>query len=281
MSSYIKKNPTHGQKVSTGKEDPKYEYAGPITSDSLAAESLRSGGQFSKGNPADILSVSGDHSTLASQPDPRAPHFQEIKPGHRKHDEEVFETGRKGGMDENLKTKAGRVGTLGGGNQTTEGFGVVDAQGNDTTTIETVRNPVPRRGDVEQHRHRKDDHTRLGLRGGMAPGEEGKQGQGLRSSKYAPSTTTYDSGTVGSRERKQEESPDWSKISKDTIPTTNIGSEEDPGRAAELHFAKSATRQEQSATQDQYEKSRGVAGEGGVVTGKENPYRDLNSDEAI
>lgn len=158
--------------MTSQKGETKHEYAGPIASDSLAAESLRSGGQFAKGNPADISSVTGAHSTFASHPDTG---YQEIKPGHKKGDQETFETGRAGGMDEDLKTKAARVGTLGGGIQHNEGYSGVDASGRDTTHPYAVQNHASKRRDAKQHKNKDDDecYPKLSLRGGTASSEEG------------------------------------------------------------------------------------------------------------
>lgn len=256
MSEYNKKNPSHGRKVTTDpacRSDFKREYAGPIASDSLAAESLRSGGHFSEGNPVGISSVTGSHSTFTGHPEDSGAHFEEIKPGHKKGDQDHFETGKLGGMDEDMKTKAARVGIL-GGYQTPEEYTGGDYSG-------------------------QDDHPRLGLRGGMAPVDSDNKGEsgdkGLSSSKYAPSTTTHAVGTVGNEEVKRREQPDWSKISKDTTPTTNIGGPDDPGRAAAEKFS----ARQQGA---EHVKSGGAVREEDLVKGDEkNRYQNLNDNETI
>jgi len=247
-------NPGKGTKVKSTGGDEKHEYAGPIASDSLAADSLRSGGHFAQGNPADISSVTGSRGTFASHPEPSGPHYQEIPAGHKKGDQDVFETGRAGGVDDDVKIMSGHY--------------------------------AGRRGDVEQHRAGKVDdaeHPKLGLRGGMAPGEEARGQHGLNSSKYAPSTSTHDVGTVGLEAVKQKQTPDWSKISKDFEPTTNIGSDEDPGRLAEQRSAKMATRQYSGTNkQDQPgEPQRFDRGTVGTVPTTENAYQGLNSEETI
>jgi len=64
------KNPTHGQKVhSTKPGDEKHEASGTVISDSLAAESLRSGGDFSANNPTGISGTNANSSTLAQGAD--------------------------------------------------------------------------------------------------------------------------------------------------------------------------------------------------------------------
>lgn len=235
--------------------------------------------------------MSGFNSTFASQPDPSGPHYQEIPSGHKKNDEDVFETGRAGGMDDDMKTKAARVGSLGGGQQRREGYAGVDAYGRDTTHPITVDHPVRNRGDVEQHKNRDDSgHPRLGLRGGIAPGDIEDSG----SRKYAPSTTTHESGTIGSKEVKQRETPDWSKIPKDHEVTTDVGSDDDPGRFAQQQFAKMTTRQykgtnrqDRPSEPQNLDRSQDVVMEEGITTMKntlaarENAFEGLNSDENI
>ena len=45
--------------------DRKIENSGPVANDSLAAESFRSGGSFSKGNPTGISDVKASHGTFS------------------------------------------------------------------------------------------------------------------------------------------------------------------------------------------------------------------------
>ncbi|KAL3427137.1 hypothetical protein PVAG01_00646 [Phlyctema vagabunda] len=62
-------NPTHGTKVTTDPErftNPSTESAGPVASDSLAAESDRAGGEFSENRNSEPLGVSGSNSTFAN-----------------------------------------------------------------------------------------------------------------------------------------------------------------------------------------------------------------------
>ncbi|EWC43713.1 hypothetical protein DRE_07465 [Drechslerella stenobrocha 248] len=68
MSQYQHTNPTHGTKNTTdpaAQKDPKKEYSGTVLSDSLAAESLRGGGGFSKGNPTGISDVTAASATTS------------------------------------------------------------------------------------------------------------------------------------------------------------------------------------------------------------------------
>ncbi|KAK6332847.1 hypothetical protein TWF696_002868 [Orbilia brochopaga] len=66
MSQYQHTNPTHGTKVTNdpaAADDPKKEYSGTVLKDSLAAESIRAGGSFSKGNPTGISSTTAASAT--------------------------------------------------------------------------------------------------------------------------------------------------------------------------------------------------------------------------
>ncbi|KAF3940346.1 hypothetical protein ABW19_dt0201879 [Dactylella cylindrospora] len=67
MSQYQHINPSHGTKNTTdpaAQNDPKREFSGTVLKDSLAAESIRSGGSFSKGNPTGIYDTTAASTTL-------------------------------------------------------------------------------------------------------------------------------------------------------------------------------------------------------------------------
>jgi hypothetical protein len=100
---------------------------------------------------------------------------------------------------------------------------------------------------------------------------------GLESSKYAGEVTAGASGHGegeggggakkgwGSKaEKMKAEDVDWSQISTDTRTTTNIGSEEDPGRMGELHMKKKMN-------------THGGGGPGDA----DNMYQTLGGDEMI
>ncbi|KAI5797537.1 hypothetical protein DFH27DRAFT_562816 [Peziza echinospora] len=309
MSSYNKKNPSHGQKVSRDPRshtDLKHEYAGPIAADSLAAESLRSGGLFAQGNPADILSVKGAHGTFASHPEATGLHFQEIHPGKKRGDEDVFETGKPGGIDEDFKLKSAWVGILLGANDPIEPPRPTDKKGNYIKRsvwrqMEAERQAAEKAGKegaeavsdkkdehpkaeaerlaaqkagkegAEAVSEKKDEHPKLSLRGGGAEDESKKIGgsghQGLSASKYAPSTTSHKTGTVGNDAVKNKEEPDWSKVSKDTNSNPDIGGADDPSRDAAAQLARASTREVGQSVHDKED--------------RKNPYQQLNADESV
>ncbi|CZS98581.1 uncharacterized protein RAG0_07255 [Rhynchosporium agropyri] len=61
------RNPTHGQKVTDPSAPQIREGAGPIASDSLAADSTRSGGDFSQNRNSEPQGVAGANSTFANE----------------------------------------------------------------------------------------------------------------------------------------------------------------------------------------------------------------------
>ncbi|KAK6332653.1 hypothetical protein TWF730_004313 [Orbilia blumenaviensis] len=110
MSSYQKTNPTKGTKTSANRStSPKLEHSGAVLQDSLAADSLRSNGSFSKGNPTGILSVMAENTTLNRGDDTigfRRVHESEDGGGHvgvvravDRDEGEKYETGGSGKMN--------------------------------------------------------------------------------------------------------------------------------------------------------------------------------------
>jgi len=203
-----KTNPSHGTKVTSdplAKIDQKAENAGPITKDSLAAESLSSDGSFSSGNPAGIQSVSADNNTFNAEGG-NATVLKGGKPETRTQD-------MIGRADEDVKSRSGVTGTAGGGKQAQYAFNDESRDSRGESAIDDLRSASAR----------GSSHT-----GGSAQ-DQAQVGK-------KPSAST---GTIG----KGGEDVDWSQIPNETRPTTNIGSEEDPARLAEQHMINSATRQ--------------------------------------
>ncbi|KAH9220933.1 hypothetical protein DL95DRAFT_478258 [Leptodontidium sp. 2 PMI_412] len=61
------RNPTHGTKVTDSNEPQIREGAGPVASDSLAAESTRDGGGFAQNRNSEPQGVAGANSTFANE----------------------------------------------------------------------------------------------------------------------------------------------------------------------------------------------------------------------
>jgi len=96
MSQYQHTNPTHGAKNTSdpaARNDPKKEFSGTVLKDSLAAESIESGGSFSRGNPTGIHGATAASSTLNRGDDTEG--FRRV------HDSEDPSSGYTGKDDDN------------------------------------------------------------------------------------------------------------------------------------------------------------------------------------
>jgi len=247
MSSTQKTNPSQGTKFTSdpaSKHASNPENAGPITKDSLAAESLRSDGSFASGNPAGISSVGSENNTFNIKSD-----NARILHGGK---EETRDEGMIGRADKDVKSKAGQTGTTGGGKQAQYSFNDESRDSRGESAIDDLKNAGSR----------GSSHTAGST--GRSTGRSGNtETAGARGSAHTAGSTggSGSTGTVG----RGGEDVDWSKIPNETRPVTDIGSEDDPARAGEQHFIKSATRQ------------------GGMTSGRQaeagNPYSALNSEE--
>jgi hypothetical protein len=206
----------------------KAEHAGPVAKDSLAAESMRAGGDFAKGpNPAGISGSSGSGSTFAADPHGggKVSTYDGKKPETRV--EEAL-----GKPDDDVKRKSGQTGTTGGGKQTQEAVSASSLAGRGAKT--EPEHDDSARGSAHSAGSQKSAQA-------DAPKESG------RGAHEAPLNTATNpkafSGLGVKRTGKVGESAedvDWSAISKDTNPTTNMGSDEDPARLADLGARKAA-----------------------------------------
>lgn len=238
--SHPQTNPTHGQKVTTdlaGRRDPKLENSGPVPGDSLAAESTNHGGAFSAGNPTGISSARGSSGTFAADPG-EGGNVRTI----RGKQESTLDAGHPG---KEVRESAKETSISGGGSQAQESFNV------SPDDLEST--------DATGRKMRASKHAGGGSGGG---------GGGLGASKYAGGGGTSEAEGRGSRHtggsgsnaqpqaknvvpntaRSQEtleEGLDWSQVSKDTVPNTDIGGPDDPSRVAERHMAGQARRRDQ------------------------------------
>lgn len=299
MSSTHKYNPDKGGKVTsdpTSYRDPKAEAAGPVAQDSLAADSMRSGGSFASGpNPAGISGVKGSNSTFAAVPqgDEKVKTFEGKRPDNR---DDVDIGGR---ADDKIKSQAGRVGASGGeGMQREQGYmggeGVIgdkDATGNEMgagTYTSKERSSGGSSGgggggDIDSARGSKHSGGSSGQpqesTGSQKEGSSQSQSTSSSGGKHYGGETTVNTATNptheiftsgGKKEGKvgdSAEDVDWSKISKDTKTTTDIGSEDDPGRAAEQKLMKQSM-------------STGYTEDGKVPKG-DNQFENLKAEEQI
>ncbi|KAF8247873.1 hypothetical protein K440DRAFT_628104 [Wilcoxina mikolae CBS 423.85] len=245
MSAHQKPNPTKGTKVSsTSPSDIKPENPGPIANDSLAADSLRSGGSFASGpnapgisggsfasgpNAPGISGATGASGTFCADPEggSKVSRYDGKKP------EEAL-----GEPDDRVKSKAGQVRSQGGHERVEDAGGRGSSH---TAGSQSYAAAAARGGETQLN-------TAINPKAfsGMGVPSEGKDG--------VPSE-----GKVG----ESAEDVDWSKISKDTNTTTDIGGEDDPGRLAEQKMLKkSVTR-----------------GGGENIAGEGNSFAQLDEEE--
>lgn len=174
----------------------------------MAAESLRSGGSFASGpNAAGISGATGASGTFTADPEggSKVSRYEGKKP-----------EAALGKPDAQVKSKAGQVGSV----SRQRGLEKESARGSSHTAGSQSSQPPDSTG--SKHR---------GGGGGEAPLNTGTNPKAF-SGMGAPSE-----GKVG----ESAEDVDWSKISKDTNATTNIGGEDDPGRLAEQKMYKKTT----------------------------------------
>lgn len=239
-------NPTHGQKVTTdpaGRHDPKLENSGPVASDSLAADSLRSGGAFSAGNPTGISGARGSSGTFAV--DPAEGGNVRILHGKK---EDILSSGKGGHPDSEVREKAKETPISGGGSQAQGAFNVShdELESKDATgrRLGASKNSD---GGLSASKYAdgggvSGDAEGRGSRHTAASGGSG--GSGGSGSSSEPHAKRVVPNTARSEETL-EEGLDWSKVSKDTVSTTDIGGPDDPGRVAEKHMAKQVGRKDQ------------------------------------
>lgn len=206
------------------RRDPKCEAPGPVASDSLAAESLRSEtGQFAATQAANpgISGASSNTSTFNVVPHgdekittlpPSASASQRSRDSASEH---------LGPPDAQTKSKAGATGSTGGGKQTQAAFGGAGGA-------------------------RGSKHTGGSTAGGAVRGDSGGAAKNATTA-----ATAATASTTGSAERNTDDSArttgtvghgenvDWSRIPKDTM----MNPDEDPGRVAAQQLAGRAQAQ--------------------------------------
>ncbi|KAJ5901857.1 hypothetical protein N7495_002385 [Penicillium taxi] len=173
-------------------EQPRREPAGPITNDSLAAESIKNGGAFSKNRGAEPLGVSGSNSTLnttdisAATTLPSAP---------------------TGGLRENRLQQEKYPEAL-------------DGQGDFPGTHLSQSGYVGGSTSAKQQM-------------GMHAGQSQASGSSQYNNNQAPSYTDED---TGDHQNQKSQSNFSSDASKNVSFNSEIGSDQDPGRAAVHKF---------------------------------------------
>lgn len=248
------RNPTHGQKVTTdpaGRNNPIREGAGPVTSDSLAAESIRQHGGFSENRDAAPLGVTSQNTTLNNTDTSAATELPPARDAESRAmaEEQVIGAKREHG-NELGKDAAGHVGADTGGK---EQQAQSSARGKDRepdehqqgsgSTAEDVSEVHQQKKQKQEHTttesSSKDDHPTA------KSGESGKKHHHKSARKHddehqggaAPTYVDVDVLHAGSHAKPKGKNLHEGGFDDDqdqnASATADIGSEDDPGRLAE------------------------------------------------
>jgi len=209
MSQYQNTAPSHGQKVSDPTAPRKAEHSGLVANDSLAADSLRSGGSFSKGNPTGISDVPGPKGTFAGeigQDDIADVHY-----GKKKDNPVTLNKGE--GVD-----RIPHLDNVGGGKQMEEAFSGNYEGASKASTTYTNKS--------EHKGGRGTQHT-----GGASNAQRHAEATTANKDESNLEAQPRRSARLQNKSHGPEEVP-----VRDTTSITDIGSEADAGRKAERQF---------------------------------------------
>ncbi|KAL9002628.1 MAG: hypothetical protein Q9188_004463 [Gyalolechia gomerana] len=213
-------------------QNPTREGAGPVASDSLAAESTRSGGAFSANRDSAPLSVSGSSSTFNNSDTSSA---RELAPAPDAAEREAKEAWQE--VPDEARGTAGQKYPEGAGNVDFAGAHNVDGYaGGSLGTQQEVGG---------------SGYTPSGMRGGAAPAGAGDDDENTTGDKSTSSKAEAAPGYVASVKSvpAQTGKPHGKNIteggfdsddSKNASFGAEIGSKDDPGRAATEQFQTTA-----------------------------------------
>ncbi|KAF1849344.1 uncharacterized protein K460DRAFT_365231 [Cucurbitaria berberidis CBS 394.84] len=221
----------HGQKVTTDPEstrNPIQEGVGTVTSDSLAADSINEGGSFGKGNPKAAASKQPSSSTTTNTTD--TSNAKTLDPAIDAHSREAQE-----GWSEEKSY------------QSAKGLGKESGVG---PTYNSTGSGVNSAGD------------KRGVSTGTSDGFDGVQGNIAPAGVYAKQD--LDSGVYKPKGKNVTEDKELKGNSK----FAEIGSKDDPARAAELAFAKRDAA------------ASGAGSNGDIAQGGESKFSGLQDESA-
>ncbi|KAL8714485.1 MAG: hypothetical protein Q9225_006571 [Loekoesia sp. 1 TL-2023] len=236
-----------GTKVTTDPlsyQNPTREGAGPVASDSLAAESTRSGGAFSSNRDAAPLSVSGSSSTFNNTDTSGA---RILDPAPDAAEREAKEAWRE--VPDEARGAAGQKYPEGAGNVNFAGAHNADGYAGGSFGA--------------QREVGGSGYTPSGIRGGA--GGDDTSGNNKSASSNAGAAPGYVASVVS--EPTKSGKPHGKNIteggfesddSKNASFTADIGSKNDPGRAAEEQFQTSA----QTSAGGKGARQQGISGDG-------------------
>jgi hypothetical protein len=240
-------NPRHPANPSA-----KTESTGPIASDSLAAESLRSGGDFAANDPSnpEPMGVPGSKSTLATTDTSGAVPLHPASSGsaRERQDEQGLGSDERGttgvrypeglgGQPDFPGTHTGPDGGYYGGpssGRTTEGF-TTGATGASDFGSSILQDSSSGGGAISSSSGGAGATSSSGDTGGPT------SGTGVRP--YVPEGPTYTGRVAGTLQSEGESQPKGENLTEGDIPATktfvgDVGGPHDPGRLAEREFEK-------------------------------------------
>ncbi|KAL8913739.1 MAG: hypothetical protein Q9171_001473 [Xanthocarpia ochracea] len=251
---------SQGMKHTTDPEayqNPIIEGAGPVASDSLAAESTRSGGAFSSNRNAEPQSVSGSSSTFNNTETSGARVLDAAPDAAEREAKEAWQE-----VPDEARGLSGQ--------KYPEGVGSANFSG-----IHSEHGyyggPTHAKREVGE-----SGYAPSGIRGGAAPGSSDDSGESNTSSSKADPAPGYVASVYS--EPAQTGKPHGKNIteggfdpddSKNASLTSDIGSKDDPGRAAEEQF--------QTAAQT----SAGGKGQPQFGLTKDGQYDVLDTDQSL
>ncbi|KAL8673810.1 MAG: hypothetical protein Q9168_001775 [Polycauliona sp. 1 TL-2023] len=229
-------------------QNPTVEGPGAIASDSLAAESSRAGGAFSSNRNAEPLSQSGSSSTFNNTDTSgarvldAAPHAAEREA--KEAWSEVPDEAR-GVAGKKYPEGAGSVEFSGSHNADGYSGGPSDAKrevGETGYTASGIRGGAAPSGnysgeDFDDDDNNNDGYTPSGIRGGAAPGSNDDESSKADTAPGYVASVKSDPALTGKPHGKsiKEGGPEFDE-GKNTSFESEIGTKEDPGRAAEEQF---------------------------------------------
>lgn len=235
------------------REEAAQEPTGPVASDSLAAESTRSGGGFSENENPEILGVKGGQSTLNTTDTSGASVLHPASSGAEREKQDALglgsgETGTSGAKypegagQPKFDGSTNLDGYTGGpsSEKASSGYDTTSASGGNPGAFDggsrSGATPDAREISSSGTTGNTTGETSFGSTGAADGGSSGPP-NGVRVRPYVPTAPTAQSGIVDDRTQQ----PKGTNLTEGGIPETktftgNVGGQYDPGRLAEQDF---------------------------------------------
>ncbi|KAG0635670.1 hypothetical protein HOY80DRAFT_981095 [Tuber brumale] len=222
----------------TAKRDQKAEFSATVTTNSLAAEPLRSGGGFPRGKPTVYIAVTAENSTLNTTSGGK------VREIHGKKSDEECYSYNEARVD---PKKSAEAGTSRGGVLTNHSFAldpeggpIKEALGGGSAGDSAIRLSQTAHGRSDTSREStRDDGRHGGNRGEGDKGPKQSAGSGPTGEVNMVAPNTPLGGRVKGPGLRSSEIP------RDTGPVAGVGVGGGSGRAAESHLVKQSAKREQ------------------------------------